>query len=148
MDIDNMLDWSDNLEFIGEPSDYLFRSQTGYIEFVIVEEEMTQLNDYCVLCLIQTSKHLAQLEDERAQLERGECSLVDPDFGDFTHLRIDGLTVVDIPRWEDSYSFFSRATCLLLLHIFTEKSLKSLCDAFRPQGEKPARQKKKNGMCF
>ena len=43
------------------------------------------------------------------------------------------LEQFEIPLWEDTQEFMSRAMCLILLVAFTEKSLKSLCIAFAPE---------------
>ena len=38
--------------------DYLFHNSDGLVTFVAIEEDMAQLNDYCLLCLEGTSKHV------------------------------------------------------------------------------------------
>lgn len=96
---------------------------------------MAQLNDYCVLFLQETSNKLKRMKKDLKELESGTKHIIvdeGPLTGDFT-----GETIMvlheEIPVWEDTYSFIARATCLLLLSAFTERSLKTLCDGLAPE---------------
>ena len=67
---------SDTL-LIGEAPirDYLFREATGRIEFVIIQEEMAQLNDFCVVCLAGTAQKLRELRQELSNLNEGKLRI-------------------------------------------------------------------------
>lgn len=146
----DLLCWSDELQawFVNEeiqasiPEDYLFRVERFSKEFWTIATEMAQLNDYCVLFLQETFSKLNELKWKLKELEAGEKRVVvdeGPLAGDYT-----GETIMvldeEIPIWEDTYSFIARATCLLLLSAFTEKSLKTLCDGLAPVGESGPRR--------
>lgn len=147
----DLLHWSDELQafFLDEemqaavPDDYLFRTDTFDECFWKIAMEMEQLNDYCVLLLQETSSKLASLMSELRALEAGEKSVVvdeRPWTGDFTGETIYVLSEkVDI--WRDTYGFIARATCLLLLSAFTERSLKMLCDRFAPDRKRRPRRR-------
>ncbi len=136
---DDSLYWSDDLvswfaDEDGEiqqdvPADYLFRGGGGYsADFLTIAIEMAQLNDYCVMCVLQTKKHLNWLRQELHDLEGGRQRVVSA-FGDYTGQAINFVTG-EIRTWENTYGFVTRAMCLLLLSAFTEKSLKTLCLSF------------------
>ena len=139
---DDSLYWSDDLVSWfstdddegqgGEvPPDYLFRGGRGYsAEFLTIANEMAQLNDYCVMCVLQTRKHLDWLRSELRDLNGGRQRVVST-FGDYTERAISFVSG-EIRTWENTYSFVTRATCLLLLSAFTEKSLRTLCVVFAP----------------
>jgi hypothetical protein len=110
--------------------DYLFHSSDGLITFVVIEEEMAQLNDYCLLCLNGVSKRISELGQEYRELQSGERRIVDPDFGDATTDAAWYISDVELLRWQDTQEFLVQAMCLLLMSAFTEKSLKSLCSDF------------------
>jgi hypothetical protein len=139
---DDALYWSDDLVSWlpgadeGEadvPPDYLFRGGQGYSqEFLTIAGEMAQLNDYCVMCVLQTRKHLDWLRHELDDLQGGRQRVVST-FGDYTGQAINFVSG-EIRTWENTYGFVTRAMCLLLLSAFTEKSLKTLCLAFTPPG--------------
>ena len=112
------------------PPDYLFRVERFSEEFWLIATKMAQLNDYCVLCLQQTSRHLDQLHKQFKDLQSGKDRIL-TEYGDFTGETIDYLEE-QIPTWKDSYKFISRATCLILLLAFIERSLKLLCKALSP----------------
>ena len=102
------------------------------MEFLIIEEEFSQLNDDCVLCLTETLSKLKELRAELDKYETGSERLVLPDFGDMTGEYTWKLSALDIPAWEENYHFIAKAMCLILLSFFTEKSLKSLCTSLAP----------------
>ena len=139
---DSTLDWSD-LILVGESTapNYLFEGKSGRLEFVLIETEFNQLNDYCVLCLTQTLAKLNELRTELDTFETGKEHLVDPDFGDVTGDYVWSLSALEIPTWEENYSFIAKAMCLILLSFFTEKSLKSLCTSLAPSGRSPKRRR-------
>lgn len=121
------------------PPDYLFRVDSFSKEFWLIATEMAQLNDYCVLCLQQTSQHLGELHKQLDDLQSGKKRIL-TELGDFT-----GEVSLDleekIPTWEDTYQFISHATCLILLLAFVERSLKLLCTALSPTNTGLPKQK-------
>ncbi len=150
---DDALFWSDDLvtwfeseddgeSQLGLPPDYLFRGGGGFsAEFLTIANEMAQLNDYCVMCVLQTKKHLSWLRQELQDLESGKQRVVST-FGDYTGQAVTFVTG-EIRTWENTYGFVTRAMCLLLLSAFTEKSLKTLCMAFAPPGRELRRSGKR-----
>lgn len=112
---------------------YLFSTKSGRIEFVIIETEFSQLNDYCVLSLSETFKKLEELKSDLLELKSSGKRVIEPDYGDLTSDIIWVIEDIEIPTWDDNYRFVAKAMCFVLLSIFTEKSLKSLCDAFTPK---------------
>lgn len=126
--------------FIGEAPvrDYLFLTATGRIEFVIFEQEMAQLNDFCVVCLSGTAQKLPELRQELGDLNEGKLRIRNVDGEDVTQDVTTDMVMMleqfEIPLWEDTQDFMVRAMCLILLSAFTEKGLKSLCVAFAPEG--------------
>jgi hypothetical protein len=120
---------------------YLFSSAHGRVEFVIIEEEMSQLNDFCVLLLDSPRERLSYEAQSLERFTSGKEQVIDPELGDVTEDVIMGLEDIVIPTWRDTVDFVSRATTLILLHVFTEKSLKHLCLSFTPDNPaKPPRQ--------
>jgi hypothetical protein len=101
---------------------------------------MAQLNDYCVMCVLQTKKHLSWLRQELNDLESGKQRVVSS-FGDYTDQAV-AFVGGEIRTWENTYGFVTRAMCLLLLSAFTEKSLKTLCLALAPP-EQPLNRSRK-----
>jgi hypothetical protein len=120
---------------------YLFSTRSGRIEFVIIETEFSQLNDYCVLCLTQTLDKLDGLRSQLAKYKASKETILDPIHGDITQDLVWSLAKWEIPAWEENYHFTARAMCLILLSFFTEKSLKSLCVAFAPESKFPKQKK-------
>jgi hypothetical protein len=143
---DDLVSWlpgDDDCDSEGDvPPDYLFRGGAGYsAEFITIANEMAQLNDYCVMCVLQTRKHLDWLRQELSDLECGRQRVVSA-FGDYTERAVTFVSG-EIRTWENTYGFVTRAMCLLLLSAFTEKSLKTLSMAFAPAGQRLARSRKR-----
>ena len=104
---------------------YLFQSESSVIEFVVIDEEMGQLNDYCCLCADATATKVSEL----AKLAD------DADDVDVVH----SIKDIQIPQWANSHQILVPGMSLLLLAAFLEKSLSWLADrlAERPD-DKPA----------
>ena len=136
--VDKDLDWA-ILVINGESShsNYLFQTLSGRIEFVVIDTEMAQLNDYCVLSLNETARKFHELENDVKNYRQGIERIVDAEFGEITQDVIMGLEQFEIPIWQDNYFFVSKAVCLILLSTFLEKSLRSLCIAFSQDGRLP-----------
>jgi len=105
---------------------YLFHSSAGTVEFVVIEEEMEQLHEYCLLCLDATNSKIEELHNQLIALKHGTENCEHPELGDIGVDAGMGLEEHEIPMWEDAQSFLLIAMCLLLLSVFVEKSLKSL----------------------
>ena len=99
-----------------------------------IEEDMAQLNDFCLLCVEGTSKHLAELKHKARRYRTGEDRVEHPDFGDVSDEVACGLEEFDIPRWQDTERFMVRAMCLILLSAFSEKCLRLLALHLAPPG--------------
>jgi len=121
---------------------YLFRSRVGRVEFISLEEEMTQLNDFCVILLDETERRLNKHRKDLADLASGRTIAEHPESGDISDDVIQGLADHLIPTWEDTRSFVARATVLILLSVFTEKALRSLCESLKPPESGVPRQVK------
>jgi hypothetical protein len=135
MDDDTILDWSASVLKQDVPShNYLFTTQSARIEFVIIQTEFSELNDYCVVCLTGTSDKLKELKLQSNEYMTGKETVVDADWGDVTTDLLWSLSEVEIPAWEEHYNFTAKAMSLVLLSFFTEKSLKDLCISFAPKG--------------
>lgn len=107
--------------------DYLFRSRSGLIQFVEIEEEMSQLNDFCHLFLVKSFQKVEELREETENFDSGKEKLVDPNFGDVSSNIVWYNEDFLIPMWNDTYDFVARANCIIMLTAFLERSLKSLC---------------------
>ncbi len=124
--------------------DYLFRPDERFsLEFWEIEREMAQLNDYCLLSVSETGRHLQQMRRECADLMTGKKRYVFPE-DDFTGEQIDWLTE-QIGQWEDTYGFIAKAMCLLLLSAFLEKTLRGLITALSPAGLRLAKERSGEG---
>ena len=99
---------------------YLFQSESSVIEFVVIDEEMGQLNDYCCLCADATATKVSEL----AKLAD------DADDVDVVH----SIKDIQIPQWANSHQILVPGMSLLLLAAFLEKSLAWLADRL---GERP-----------
>ncbi len=103
---------------------YLFQSESSVVEFVVIDEEMGQLNDYCCLCADATTTKVSEL-----------TKLADDvDDVDVAH----SIKDIQIPHWANSHQILVPGMSLLLLAAFLEKSLAWLADrlAERPD-DKP-----------
>lgn len=141
---DDSLRWSDELESFsidGEPAcdvpDYLFRAEGRFSKaFWGLAAELTQLNDFCVMLLTSTKEQLNSLRRNLQKLRLGK-ERIDTPLGDFTGEMMMMLEE-HIPVWEDTYHFLCRATCLVLLLAFVERSLKmlveTLTESAQPRG--------------
>lgn len=125
-------------ELVGEeyikPPSYVFQSQFGLVDFIIIQEEMEQLHEYCFLCLESTTSKLNGLVRNLEDYSTGAKVAEDPEMGDITLLVVDGLREFEIPRWSETQAFLVNAMCLLLLSSLAERSLKSLCISLSPAG--------------
>ena len=119
---------------------YLFQSPFGDHVFAIIEEEMEELNDFCVVSYNAVEDSLKREKAQAKKYATGQDKLIHPEIGDVTEEALIGMEDFVIPKWEQIHSFLSHATCLLLLHIFVEKSLKSLCLNYAPENSPSVKQ--------
>ncbi len=97
------------------------------IEFVVIDEEMGQLNDYCCLCADATAMKVSELTKLAD----------DADDVDVVH----SIKDIQIPHWASSHQIFVPGMSLLLLAAFLEKSLAWLADRLAGSpDDKPAFQ--------
>lgn len=141
---DNHLEWSNLLKGSdadgGSPlidiENYLFETQTFIHEFMVVDEEMAQLNDYCLLILNATNKKISDFKTELEDYKSGKQTAQHSEIGDITEDVISGLEEVIIPTWQDTYGFTTIATCILLIQSFIEKNLKSILYSLAGESKK------------
>ena len=98
-----------------------------------IQEDMAQLNDFCLLCIDTTSKQLADLRRTVKRYQAGELRAHHPDLGDITSDAEWALEEFEIPRWQETEEFMVRAMCLILLSAFVEKSLIELTNYLAPR---------------
>ena len=94
--------------------DKLFESSTGLIDFVAIEEEFFQLQDYVTQLQLFTEQRSATIELIKKRNSDNISSLpVDHDI-----------------RWRENAEFLAPAMAVVSLYLFTEKCLKNLCYSF------------------
>ncbi len=122
--------------YTAERPSYLFQTETGTVEFVVIAEEMEQLHNFWVLCLESSRSKLNQTVQDHAALSK--ITAVEDEFVDFADRGIvsDYLREVEIPKWSSINAWLIHAMCLLLLSSLVERSLKWLCMSFSPHGAK------------
>jgi hypothetical protein len=143
---DNPLLLSDQLELESEKDPscfYLFQSASGLIEFVVIESEMEELNDYCAASIQAIETILAQHDKERTSIVNDGVRIEHEDYGDITDDVLQGIEEFTIPKWQEIRSFITHAICLLLLHTLLEKNLKCMVMAY---GKSTDGRLKTNGM--
>jgi hypothetical protein len=123
--------------------DYLFEVDRFSDVFWTIAGEMAQLNNYCALCTVETARYLSGLGKELKSLRSGKERCVTPD-GDYSYERIESLEE-GVETWQSTYSFITKATCLLMLSAFLEKSLWAICKGIAPHGRAFSRSGKRGG---
>jgi hypothetical protein len=113
-------------------ADYLYEVDRFSQPFWTIAEEMTQLNDFCVLCLYAARSQRDRLVKELDRLRTGEGRFV-TDLGDFTGEAILVLGEQE-PAWQDTCEFLTSAMCLVMLLAFAERSLKAICETIAGPG--------------
>ena len=113
---------------------YLYKADSNpEAVFSHAQEEMAQLNDFCLLCLEGTAAKLNDFRRELSSYRMGERQAEHPEIGDITEEVAMGLEDVIIPSWEETEEFLVRAMCLILLSAFLEKSLKQIANYLTPE---------------
>lgn len=103
---------------------YLFQSK-GTVEFVLIQEEMEQLNDVLYAAQNAIRKEILSLKNV---LTLKENPYPRDDF-EFESMKA-GIEDYELPQWQNSLAFLMPALGIVSVHMFLEKSLKSLCAAF------------------
>jgi hypothetical protein len=111
-----------------EADDYLFHTTSAVVEFVVIEEEIAQLNDFCVAFTESVERKMSELSDLARDAARGKLETREGDPFSVTPEDVAFGAEWQLDSWRDTYEFIAPATCLLLLSCFTEKSLRWLCD--------------------
>jgi hypothetical protein len=96
---------------------YLYSTESGLIDFVIIETELGNLNNYAVGILDYTGDKLGRHQQELENYETGDVIY-------------QNLVLGEVVTWENNLGFVTPAMILVMLHILTEKSLKALCYSF------------------
>ena len=116
--------------------DYLYSTESGLIDFVIVETELRNLNDYAVGILEYTHdelrNHQQRFDKYRATDETEVPDLPEGGLGKNEVYTSDEMmfAMEDVLTWSKNLGFVTPAMILVMLHILTEKSLKALCYSF------------------
>ncbi len=114
----------------------LFRTASSTVEYVVIEEELRELFNYCILLQESTQDKIDQLVSEREELEKEPYKRFKFDGIEFQNIdAIDGIENFEIPSWNSIFEFTVPMNQILLVSIFLEKSLKSLCAEYSPNND-------------
>ncbi|RXG18393.1 hypothetical protein DSM03_1011075 [Leeuwenhoekiella aestuarii] len=114
----------------------LFRTTSAIVEYVVIEEELNELFNYCILLQESTQDKIDQLVSEREELEKESYKRFEFDGIQFKNIdTIDGIENFEIPSWNALFEFTVPMNQILLISIFLEKSLKSLCAEYSPNND-------------
>lgn len=102
----------------GSP-DYLFRSRSNLVEFIVIEEEMEELNELCCACDNAATEKIDQAR---------ELKVVDPDTGQIDELWSEFMQDSELIRWSAAQEILVSGMVITLLFAFCEKSLRWLCE--------------------
>jgi hypothetical protein len=116
----------------GDTNYYIYKSKSGDVGFIQIEEEISQLNNYCWLITNGVDEKLNSLKNNLNDAQLNPNKIIgNGNFGGVANSDIvDGLEQFVLPQWEDTKKFVLPATCIVLTYIFVEKSLKHLCNYF------------------
>jgi hypothetical protein len=126
-----------NLKSITEET--LFRSSSSIIEYCVIEEEGQELFNFCLNLQEGITSKILALESEKKNLEENPNAI---------HVTYDGLEVqnndiilgleeFEIPTWTKLLNFTVPMNQIILVNIYVEKSLKSLCSTYAPENTSP-----------
>ncbi|OGH11853.1 MAG: hypothetical protein A2857_00350 [Candidatus Levybacteria bacterium RIFCSPHIGHO2_01_FULL_36_15] len=99
---------------------YVFKSKSSIVEFVIIEEEMSQLNGFC--CVITEG-----VEDRKVISDKYLFKEKSDPYNQAEELDI---AIDDFFTWCNTADFLVPATCVVLIYFFVEKCLKFLNEDF------------------
>ena len=114
-------------------SNKLFKTNSGIVEYVVIEEELNDLFDFCLLLQESTLTKIDGLyinckEHEKNSQKRYEIEGISFSNIDIIH----GIKNFEIPSWKNTLKFIVPMNQILLISILLEKSLKSLCAEYSP----------------
>ena len=126
-----------NFNFLKKETELqLFRTASAIIEYTVIEEELNELFNYCILLQESTQEKIEQLVSEREELEKEPYKRFEFDGIEFQNIdAIDGIENFEIPSWNSVFEFTVPMNQILLVSIFLEKSLKSLCAEYSPNND-------------
>lgn len=131
-----------------QANQYLFRNSYGQIEFLMIEDDMSQLNNYCRMFLNATDQEINSAEHWVRNAEGVTARNADGEELDFMDYEVRDIAQEHLDAWQDTGSFLARANCLLLLACFTEKSLVSLCRDLGSRVPRPKPGNSKVSTCI
>ncbi|WP_026705230.1 hypothetical protein [Flavobacterium soli] len=110
----------------------LFQSNSAIVEYAVIEEELKQLYNFCLIFQNAVFDKIKNLKRGKEYLEKNPfevcCNYDGLEFQNIDFLQ--GLEEFEIPNWLDTYKFIVPMNQVLLVSIFLEKSLKSLCSEY------------------
>jgi hypothetical protein len=114
----------------GDCDYYIFKTVSGDVGFVQIDEEMEQLNNYCWLITQSVQNKISNLNAGITEAKDNPDKVIG--LFDGTEITnndtLNGMEEYVLPIWKDTKSFILPATCNMLLYILVEKSLKHLCN--------------------
>ncbi len=111
----------------------LFRTNSGIVEYVVIEEELNDLFDFCILLQKSTLKRINSLTNDCEELEKESQKYHEVDGIYFNNNDIiHGIKNFEIPSWNRILEFMVPMNQILLVSIFLEKSLRALCAEYSP----------------
>ncbi|WP_202704129.1 hypothetical protein [Flavobacterium sp. UGB4466] len=121
-----------NLKSITE--EMLFRSSSNIIEYCVIEEEGQELFNFCLNIQDSITHKISALETEKKDLEEDPNIYSSYDGLEFQNEdAICGLEEFEIPTWTKLLYFTVPLNQIILVNIYVEKSLKSLCSTYAPE---------------
>lgn len=127
---------------------YLFISNQNRTEFVVIEEDMAQLNDFCVHFLEATQAKVSELDQRFKHGKGGTFEGIDGEEIGLTDDDVRDGAAMELDAWQDTGDFLARANCLLLLACFAEKSLVHLCKELGGKVPRPKGGQSKVDACL
>jgi hypothetical protein len=124
-----------NLKSITEEK--LFRSSSSIIEYCVIEEEGQELFNFCLNIQESITYKISALETDRKDLEEDPNIVVYDGLELQSNDALCGLEEFEIPTWTKLLNFTVPMNQIILVNIYIEKSLKSLCSVYAPKNTLP-----------
>lgn len=131
-----------------EADNYLFTNQHHRVEFTVIEEDMAQLNDFCMQFLEGTQAKISELKHQSEAGVGGSFQISEGEAIDLSDDDIRDGAAMELDVWQDTGNFLVRANCLLLLACFAEKSLVHLCNELGGKVPRPRGGQSKVDACL
>tara|TARA_R110001606_G_C15213970_1_gene633220 strand:+ start:78 stop:752 length:675 start_codon:yes stop_codon:yes gene_type:complete len=132
-------------------SEKLFRTNSSIVEYVVIEEELQSLFEFCILLQESTIEKINNLSENCKEYEKEPRKKHEFDGIEFNNIDIiHGIKDFEIPSWNKILEFTVPMNQILLISILLEKSLKSLCAEYslkndsKYYGEYEVKIRKKN----